>query len=79
MRLAEDDAAAGVDERTLGFPDHLRGTADLAAVALGEYLVPGQVNLGDGLVVTRAMKTSLGTSTSTGPGRPTQPDRTPHG
>ena len=31
-----DDAAAGVDHRPLGFPDHLRGAADLAGVAFGD-------------------------------------------
>ena len=42
--LGGDDAAAGVDEGPLRFPDHLRRAADLPGVAFGEHLVAGQVN-----------------------------------
>ena len=43
-RIRGDDAAARVNEGPLGFPDHLRGAADLAGVAFGEDLVAGQMN-----------------------------------
>ena len=65
-----DDAAAGIDQRPLGFLDHLRRAADLAGVAFGEDLVAGQVDGGHRLVVALALKHVLGISTSTGPGRP---------
>ena len=68
-----DDAAAGVDQRALGFLDQLGGAADLAGVALGEDLVAGKVDGGDRLVVAHAPgSTSLVISTRTGPGRPVE-------
>ena len=55
-----DDAAARVDQRPLGFPDHLRGAADLAGVAFGEDLVAGQVDGGDRRVVALRLEDVLG-------------------
>ena len=55
-----DDAAAGIDERPLGFLDQLGGAADLAGVAFGEDLVAGQVDGGDGLVVALRLEAVLG-------------------
>ena len=55
-----DDAAAGVDQRPLGFLDELGGAADLAGVAFGEDLVAGEVDGGDGLVVALRLETILG-------------------
>ena len=46
-----DDAAAGIDQRPLGFLDELGGAADLAGVSFGENLVAGKVDGRDGLVV----------------------------
>ena len=45
-RFGGDDAAARVDQRPLGFPDHLRRAPDLAGVAFGEDLVAGQMDGG---------------------------------
>ena len=59
-RAGRDDAAAGIDQRPLGFPDHLRGAADLAGVAFGEDLVAGQVNGGHGLIVALGLEHVLG-------------------
>ena len=39
-----EDASARVDEGPLGFPDHLRGAADLARVAFGVNFVAGQMD-----------------------------------
>ena len=47
--VRRDDAAARIDQRPLGFPDQLRGAADLAGVAFGEDLVTGQMDGGDRL------------------------------
>ena len=48
--FACDDAAAGVDERAFGFPHHLRGAADLPAVAFGEDPVAGEMDRRDRLI-----------------------------
>ena len=58
--VGRDDAAARIDQRPLGFPDHLRGAADLAGVAFGEDLVAGQVDRGDRLVVALRLEDVLG-------------------
>ena len=42
--IGRDNAAARIDERPLGFPDHLRGAADLAGVAFGEDFIAGQMD-----------------------------------
>ena len=69
--FGRDDAAAGVDQRPLGFLDQLRGAADLAGVAFGEDLVAGQVDRGDRRVVALRLEAHPSViSTSTGPGRP---------
>ena len=57
--VAEYDAAAGVDERALGFPDELRGAADLAGVAFGEDFIAGQVDGVDGHVVAAGLENVL--------------------
>ena len=55
-----DDASARVNQRPLGFLDHLRGAADLPGVAFGEDLVPGQVNRRHRLIVALARQHVLG-------------------
>ena len=45
-RIAENDAAAGINIRALRLPHHLGGAADLAVVAFAENLVTGQMNFG---------------------------------
>ena len=55
-----DDAAAGVDQRPLGFRIIWAARRDLAGVAFGEDLVAGQVDGGDGRVVALRLKTVLG-------------------
>ncbi len=49
-----DDAPARINQRPLGFLDHLRGAADLAGVAFGEDLVPRQMNRRHRLIMTLA-------------------------
>ena len=58
--VGRDDAAARVDQRALGFPDQLRGAADLAGVAFGEDLVAGQVDGSDRRVVALRLENVLG-------------------
>ena len=58
-RVGRDDAAARIDERPLGFPDQLRGAADLAGVAFGEDLVAGQVDGIDRRVVAARLEDVL--------------------
>ena len=80
VRLAEQDAATGVDQRTLGFPEHLRGAPDLAAVAFGENLVAGQMDLGHGLIVAARHEDILRDIDQHRAGTAANlPDRTPHG
>ena len=54
-----DDAAAGVDQGALGFPDQLGGAADLAGVAFGEDLIAGQVDGVDRGVVAAGLENVL--------------------
>ena len=57
--VGRDDAAAGIDEGPLGFPDQLRGAADLAGVAFGEDLVAGQMDGSDRSIVALGLENIL--------------------
>ncbi len=54
-----NNASAGVNERPLGVPDHLRGAADLAGVPLGVHPVTLQVNRGNRRVVRLGLEDVL--------------------
>ncbi len=69
-RLGGDDAATRVDQRPLGFLDHLRGAADLAGVALGEDFVARQVDRSDRLIMSLALEHVLGDVHQHRPGPP---------
>src|ERR1019366_9130904 len=58
--LAEDGAAASVDEGPLGFPDQLGGAADLAGMTFGEDLITGEVDGVDGSVAAAGLEHVLG-------------------
>jgi len=70
--VAENGTTAGIDKRALGFPDQLRGTANLASMAFGEYLITGQVDGIDRSVVATGLENVLrdvdehGTGTTAG-------------
>jgi hypothetical protein len=69
-RIAQDHAATGVDVGPLGLQQQLHGLADLAAMALLDRVVRAhlhRVGVVEGAVFS---DTSLGMSTTTGPGRP---------
>ena len=57
--VAEHDAAAGVHQRSLGFEHQLGGAADLAGVALREYLVAGEVDCVNRRVVALGLENVL--------------------
>ena len=57
--IGRDDAAAGVDQRPLGFLYELRGAAYLPGVAFGEHLVAGEVDGGHGLIVAHRLEDNL--------------------
>ena len=72
VSVGVDDATAGVDKGTVGFPDHLGGATDLAGVPFGVELVAGEMDGIDGLILAGSLEDVLrdidenGTGTTAG-------------